>query len=78
MGYWHQDERVSGEFSECGKFRFWLKVEFDPIIPAREKGTLAIAGLNPSKADLTRDDQIRPCERDAIGRSGKGTTRFSC
>jgi hypothetical protein len=57
MANWKSDERVSAEFSPCGKYRYWLRVDFEDGLIPREKGTLAVTGLNPSKANLKRDDQ---------------------
>jgi len=57
MPEWHSDEHVTAVFSDCGKYRYWLRVEFEAGLQPLEKGPLAIVGLNPSKADLKRDDQ---------------------
>jgi hypothetical protein len=44
-------------FSPCGKYRYWLTRTWDLSRP-----TVAVIGLNPSKASLERDDNtVRKC-----------------
>jgi hypothetical protein len=48
-------------FSPCGKYRYWLTRTWDLSRP-----TIAVIGLNPSKADLQRDDNtVRKCQEFA-------------
>ncbi len=48
-------------FSPCGKYRYWLTRTWDLSRP-----TMAVIGLNPSKADLKSDDNtVRKCQEFA-------------
>ena len=61
---WRSEESVLGKFSPCGTYRYWLVVQWHALFPElyQPGKTMAIVALNPSKADLQRDDAtLRKC-----------------
>lgn len=56
MGNWKENEIVEGEFSEDTLYRNSLTIRFNDILSRNMHKRVCVIGLNPSKADLKRDD----------------------
>lgn len=68
MGSQSLFETRTAHFSPCRKYRYWLRIVWDPSRPL-----LVVCGLNPSTADEEKDDptmrRVKGFSRD-MGRGG--------
>lgn len=71
---WRANEAVTVRMSPCEQFRYSLEVSW-----GHGTGWLVVVGLNPSKADATRDDNtVRKCINFGMRNGYAGLLMLNC